>query len=95
MTGLPASSTANFDYGAPAGVFTRMRHGRGGAAKYRRFETAAEAIRYAVEELPAPLLPGITMEVGEDTLDHLQILRLYEDPRFPFATASAGDGAAN
>ena len=95
MTLLAGASPTEFDYAAPAGMFTRMRHGRHGAAKYRRFETAAEAIRYAVEELPAPLLPGITMEVGEDTLDHLQILRLYEDPRFPFASASAGDGAAN
>ena len=92
---MPAPSLSAFDFGAPAGVFTRMRQGRGGAAKYRRFETAAEAIRYAVEELPSPLLPGITMEVGEDTLDHLQILRLYEDPRFPFAPAGASDATAN
>ena len=83
MKALAGQSQTNFDYGAPAGVFTRMRHGRRSAARYRRFGTAAEAIRYAVEELPAPLLPGITMEVGEDTLDHRDILRLYEDPRFP------------
>jgi hypothetical protein len=74
---------AGFDYGAPAGVFTRMTHGRRGSAKYRRFDTAAEAIRYAVEELPAPLLSGISMEVGEESFDHLAILELYEDSRFP------------
>ena len=79
---MPIPSPAEFDYAAPAGVFTRMRHGRHSPAKYRRFETAAAAIRYAMEELPAPLLPGITIEVGEDTLDHRDILRLYEDPRF-------------
>ncbi len=87
-----------FDYAAPAGVFTQMRHGRrGGGAKYRRFETAAEAIRYAMEEVPAPLLPGITMEVGDDTLDHLAILKLYEDPRFPAPrqrSATAADADA-
>lgn len=83
MTALAATSHTRFDYGAPAGVFTRMRHGRRSAARYRRFGTAAEAIRYAIEELPAPLLPGITMEVGEATLDHREILRLYEDPGFP------------
>ena len=92
---MPPPSIADFDYSAPAGVFTRMRYGRGGAAKYRRFNTAAEAIRYAIEELPTPLLPGITMEVGEDTLDHQQIMRLYEDPRFPFAPVAARDAAAN
>jgi hypothetical protein len=85
VTILPAASSEPFDYGAPAGVFTHMRQGRRGGAKYRRFDTAAEAIRYAVEELPAPLLPTITMEVGEETLDHLQILKLYEDPRFPLS----------
>ncbi len=95
MTGLPTPPTTDFDYSAPAGVFTRMRYGRGGAAKYRRFNTAAEASRYAIEELPTPLLPGITMEVGEDTLDHQQIMRLYEDPRFPFAPVAARDAAAN
>lgn len=95
MIELPVSPITDFDYDAPAGVFTRMRYGRAGAAKYRRFNTAAEAIRYAVEELPKPLLPGITMEVGEDTLDHQQIIRLYEDPRFPFAPDTARDAAAN
>lgn len=92
---MPPPSIADFDYSAPAGVFTRMRYGRGGAAKYRRFNTAAEAIRYAIEELPTPLLPGITMEVGEDTLDHQQIMRLYEDSRFPFAPVATRDAAAN
>ena len=88
---MAGPSPHEFDYGAPAGVFTQMRYGRrGSGAKYRRFDTAAEAIRYAIEEVPAPLLPGITMEVGDETLDHLAILRLYEDPRFPAARKRAG-----
>lgn len=92
---MAAAVPADFDYAAPAGVFTRSSHGRrGGSARYRRFETAAEAIRYAVEELPAPLLPGITMEVGEDSFDHMGILKLYENPRFPFSTAKGKSGAA-
>jgi hypothetical protein len=95
LTLLPGPAASEFDYGAPAGVFTRSSHGRrGGSARYRRFETAAEAIRYAIEELPAPLLPGITMEVGEDSYDHLGILRLYDDPRFPRSDAKRGDDAA-
>ena len=79
-----ASATSRFNYGAPAGLFTKKsRRMRGQTVKYRRFDTAAEAIRCAVEELPAPVLPGITMEVEEDTFDHLAILRLYEDPQYP------------
>jgi hypothetical protein len=82
---MPAGPQTDFDYSAPAGVFTRMSHGRRSHARYRRFDTAAEAIRYAVEDLPAPLLPGITMEVGDDSFGHLDILRLYENPRFPLS----------
>ncbi|MBA3517935.1 MAG: hypothetical protein H0T75_09895 [Rhizobiales bacterium] len=74
----------DFDYTASAGVFTRTRRGsRGTGAKYRRFETAAEAIRYIIEELPAPLWPGITMEVNERTFDHREILHLYDSTLFP------------
>jgi hypothetical protein len=65
-----------FDYSAPAGVFTRAR-GRGHKAKYRRFESAAAALRYIVEELPAPVWPGITMEVDNRTFDHREILGLH------------------
>src|SRR5262249_55377715 len=43
-----------FDYGVPAELFMAKR--KGGLRqrlRYRRFATAAEAIRFAVEELPA------------------------------------------
>ena len=43
-----------FDYNAPADLFLARNRKRGGV-RYRRFETAAEAIRFA-EELPPPLL---------------------------------------
>jgi hypothetical protein len=75
---------ASFDYAAPAGVFTRHGRGRrGGAAKYRRFPSAAEAIRYVVEELPPPLWPGISLETGDETLDHNQVLKLYRADAYP------------
>lgn len=91
MANAPA---AHFDYNAPAGLFTQSRHGRRSAAKYRRFGTAAEAIRYAMEEVPATLLPTITMEVGDETLDHRDVSRLYEDAGFPKAGGPVrGDGA--
>lgn len=43
-----------FDYGTPAELFMAKR--KGGARQplgYRRFATAAEAIRFAVEDFPA------------------------------------------
>jgi hypothetical protein len=36
--------------------------------KYRRFATAAEALRYAVEDLRTPKVFGASLEVGDDRL---------------------------
>jgi len=81
---LPGPSHERFDYAAPAGVFTRSGHGRrGGSAKYRRFNSAAEAIRYVIEELPQPLWPGISVEIDDRTLDHREILELYKSRKYP------------
>ena len=42
-----------FDYNAPAELFLAKRT-KSRREKYRRFATAAEAIRYAIEELRTP-----------------------------------------
>jgi hypothetical protein len=89
LTALSAASR-NFDYAAPAGVFTRSGHRRsGGGTKYRRFDSAAEAIRYVMEELPPPLWPGISVEVDDQTLDHRQISELYSSERYPLDRSGA------
>jgi hypothetical protein len=89
LKALPASSQ-DFDYAAPAGVFTRSGHKRsGGGTKYRRFDSAAEAIRYVMEELPPPLWPGISVEVDDRTLDHRQIMELYGSDRYPLERSGA------
>ena len=55
MNAKPADrETVTFDYGIPAELFMGKR--KAGARQplsYRRFATAAEAIRFAIEELPA------------------------------------------
>jgi hypothetical protein len=73
-----------FDYDAPAEVFmTRGFATRKSPVTYRRFDTAAEALRFAVEELPAPLLVGAVLEVQEDRFDHQAIRDLYSRSRYP------------
>jgi hypothetical protein len=80
---------ADFDYGAPAGIFARSpARGRHSPVRYQRFGTAAEAIRYAVEQVPPELFPGISIEIDEDTLDHNAIRRLYEDAAYPLTRDS-------
>jgi hypothetical protein len=50
---------------------------------YRRFNTAAEAIRFAVEECPAIRTFGPWMQVGDERFDTEEIVHLYESRGFP------------
>ena len=54
----------SFDYSAPAELFL-AKPMKGSRTKYRRFATAAEAIRYAVEDLRTPrALLGCRLETS-------------------------------
>jgi hypothetical protein len=73
-----------FDYSTPAELFMAKR--KGGARQplgYRRFATAAEAIRFAVEDFPAIRTLGAWMQVGNRRFDSDDIERLYHSSDFP------------
>jgi hypothetical protein len=75
---------ACFDYGAAAELFPRRQRTRTmGAVTYMRFAAAAEAIRYAVEEIPASSFRGAFLEVNEERFDSNEIRRLYESVEYP------------
>jgi hypothetical protein len=79
---------AEFDYAAAAELFAlRRRLPRPFA--YKRFEQAAEAIRFAIEELPRECLPGALLEVDEQRYGSEDIRRLYESAKYPFARRGA------
>jgi hypothetical protein len=81
---VPSQDGNSFDYGASAELFpTRNRNARRPVMKYRRFARAAEAIRFAIEELPSEALLGAYLEVDEKRFGRDGIQRLYDSERFP------------
>ena len=62
---------------SPAELFLARRRGR--HTDYRRFATAAEAIRYAVEELRIRRSLRAWMQVGDARFNKEEINRLYDE----------------
>jgi hypothetical protein len=79
-----------FDYGTEAELFhARSRTARRQPVGYRRFTKAAEAIRFAIEELAPELLLGSVLEVDEKRYDSHGIRRLYGSADYPLARRKA------
>ena len=61
------------NYRSEAGLYQPVQRGSkpGKAAPigYKRFKTAAAAIRFAIEQLPSYLLAGVSLEVGDHRYD--------------------------
>jgi hypothetical protein len=72
-----------FDYNAPAEIFAgrSMRGPR--PMRYQRFETGAEALRFAIEVLPRANLLGAILEANERRYWHAEIRKLYDSSNYP------------
>ncbi len=72
------------DFTAAAELFpARSLKARMRGIKYKRFDDAAEAVRFAIEELPSECLLGTYLEVEEERFDSRGIRRLYDSADFP------------
>lgn len=94
MTAETAGTRPNFSVialgEAVAELFpTRSRKFNRQLARYRRFDSAAEALRFAIEELPQQLLLGACLEVEEERFDSDAMRRLYDSTDFPLARRAA------
>lgn len=85
------------DCGAGAELFTKWS--RRAPVGYKRFARAADAIRFAIEGLPANTLASAWLEVGDDRFNAADIHRPCKDGAYPFdrrepvPTTSAEQGA--
>ena len=77
-----------FDYSSPAELYLSRRRRR--HTDYRRFATAAEAIRYAFEELRTRRSRSAWMQVGDELFNKNEINRLY----YPLISSSESLSAA-
>jgi len=87
VPGCREGEIMTFDYGLPAELFMAKRKGR--RVGYRRFATAAEAIRFAVEDFPAIRTLDAWMQVGDERFDSNEIRRLYDSDGYPLQRRTA------
>lgn len=77
---------ASFDYGAEAELFSgAAQFSRRQSMGYRRFASAAEALRFAIEELSPESLAGAALEVSDQRFDAHGMRRLYDASDYPLA----------
>ena len=86
----PERPMIRFDYNAGAELFPpRLRKSPHRRFGYKRFARAADAVRFAIEELPAELLLGAVLEVEDERYSGEDIRRLYDSADFALLGGAA------
>jgi hypothetical protein len=85
-----ATEAELFDYSTEAELFsTKGKNSRRQPLGYKRFARAADAIRFAIEELPPQFLSGTYLEVDEARYEGKEIRHLYESIDYPLVRRAA------
>lgn len=87
MTTKPSKPDA-FDYTAAAELYPGDSPYKSSRVRYRRFDTVAEALQYAMEDMPAQWLRGAALEVDEDRFESADMRALYEADAYPLKRKS-------
>ena len=80
--------TTRIDYSAPAELFPSRRYAKS-LARYRRFPSAAEAVRHIIEVQPASWLIGSTLDIDGKRYEGAAIRTLYEAEGYPLKRKAA------
>jgi hypothetical protein len=78
---------AGFDYTAAAELFLARTKSSARRPKYKRFDTAAEGVRFVIEDLPAAVCPGAYLLVDEARFGVDKIRHLYDSTGYPLPRA--------
>lgn len=77
------------DYAAAADFYVSRTSRNSRGLHYRRFASAAEAVRFVTEELATSSVRGSLLEVDEQRFEGADILALYTDRAFPLTRRKA------
>jgi hypothetical protein len=85
-----ATEAQLFDYGMEAELFcAKGGNFRRQPLGYKRFARAADAICFAIEQLPPHCLVGTYLQVNEERYQAQDIRRLYESAEYPLPRRAA------
>jgi hypothetical protein len=71
------------DWSAPAELYSSVATFKTRNSRYMRFPSAADAVRFAIEEMPRAALGGVAIECGDDRYEGETIRALYDAPGYP------------
>ncbi len=71
------------DWSRPAELYSSSASFGARKSRYMRFPSLAEAIRYAVEDLPQAQMRALVLESGDDRHEGDSIRALYDAPDYP------------
>jgi Arc/MetJ-type ribon-helix-helix transcriptional regulator len=90
MAILDYSTEAEFSPTATGVDLSHIRRKMRQPTGFGRFARAADAIRFAIEELPPELLLATQLKVAKERFNGEEIRRLYESIEYPLIRRAAG-----